>query len=752
MKSKRKGHHKGRFSAYLRGAASKCLLAMVLTGILLFLIVSLVNTAQQYDLRVGSISRYTINASKDVVDEVTTEERRKAAAEAVEPTYKLHEEASSEVLNHLATVFSEIRTVQQYGLTLRTEDMTEEQIRDMAFDQTELDYARGLLTDLTLTDNQLTTLLRSSTEDVDVMISTVTLAVENSLNTTIREGQVSQSIQNILQIVGYRVETSLYQTVVPTVLRNCVQPNMVIDQETTDAARQAARDAVEPVTYLQGQNIIREGERVTAAQLEVLRSLGLLAENEIDWTVYGGGLIMTLFAMGLLISALRLQKKELLRDPRRMCVICVSLVFSCAVCALCVKFLNPCLAPMAMCAMLLTGLVGRSAGTAATLSMTVLSACMALGSNGGTGFGTDAVRMILCTLLGGLVSVLFLRAKPQRIRVVVCGFLVAVVNAAAITAVGLMSDSTSSSLQDDAVWALGSGLLSGVLTVGIQPVLESLFNLATPSKLLELGNPNHPLLRRLLLEASGTYHHSIIVANLAEAAAERIGANPLLARTGAYFHDVGKLKRPLYFKENQMGENPHDKTDPYVSAAIVTAHTRDGVILAQKYRLPKEIQSIIAEHHGDTPVMFFYHKALEEAGGKPVDIADFRYDGHRPTSKESAIIMLADTVEAAVRSMPDPSPQAIEKKIGQLVRGKLDDGQLSDSPLTLKDIDGVCEAFARVLVGVFHERIEYPQMEAPKRNVFQRNEEAEKKSAEAESKKKGKDEKAEKAEKTGGKE
>ena len=198
------------------------------------------------------------------------------------------------------------------------------------------------------------------------------------------------------------------------------------------------------------------------------------------------------------------------------------------------------------------------------------------------------------------------------------------------------------------------------------------------------------------------------MANLAEAAAEAVGANPLLARAGAYFHDIGKLKRPLYFKENQIGENPHEHTNPYVSAAIVTAHTRDGLLIAQQYHLPQEIQDIIVEHHGDTPVMYFYHKAVQEADGQPVDIADFRYDGRRPHTMESAIIMMADTVEAAVRSMPDPTPEKIREFIAKLVRGKLDDGQLSDAPLTLRDITKICDTFATVLNGVFHERIEYP--------------------------------------------
>jgi len=206
-------------------------------------------------------------------------------------------------------------------------------------------------------------------------------------------------------------------------------------------------------------------------------------------------------------------------------------------------------------------------------------------------------------------------------------------------------------------------------------------------------------------------HHCMIVANLAEAAAERIGANPYLARTAGYYHDIGKLKRPQYFKENQIGENLHNSLDPYVSAAILTSHIKDGYQMALRERMPQEVADIILQHHGDTPVMFFYHKALQMSDGSPVDINEFRYDGPRPNSREAAIVMLADTIEAAVRSMPDPTPKAIDHFIERLVRGKLEDGQLSDSPITLRDIDDICSAFSGVLRGVFHERIEYPEVQ-----------------------------------------
>jgi len=415
--------------------------------------------------------------------------------------------------------------------------------------------------------------------------------------------------------------------------------------------------------------------------------------------------------MLVMIVLLRLLAPESLHDVRRTAVIMLVLIINVGFSVLMVKIFHVYLAPLSLGAMLLTGLLGPQVGIAGTVSLSLLISGLVAGSN--TSFTAEMTHMLLSGLVGGVVSVRFLKGKPQRLRVVVCGLLVALCNVVLMLAIDLMTSSNTSGMLHNAGWSMGGAFLSGVLAVGLQPVFETVFNLATPSKLLELANPNQPILRRLLLEAPGTYHHSIIVANLSEAAAENIGANPLLARTGAYFHDIGKLKRPLYFKENQMGENPHDRTDPYVSAAIVTTHTRDGLQLAQKHRLPPEIQRIIVEHHGDTPVMYFYHKALQLADGKTVDISDFRYDGARPTTKEGAIVMLADTIEAAVRSMPDPTPQAIEKFIERLVRGKLEDGQLSNSPLTLRDIDGICEAFCTVLNGVFHERIEYPNMPAP---------------------------------------
>ena len=710
-KGKGKAGTMHKMTGWIRSVETKCALAFALGSLVLLVLFFAASAPQRYNLKVGTISHQTITATKDVVDQMTTEERRKAAANAVEPTYHLQEGASEGVLADLHNLFNELRTVQQYGLTLREEGQTAADLRYHTFEDSAIEYAQNLVTGMSLSRYQATTLLRTDTEDYDEMVSAVTTAVSNALNTTIREGQVNQSIQTILQIVGYKVEISLFQNIVQSVLRTCIKPNMVIEQEATEAAKEKAMASVEPVIYLQGQNIILEGERVTTKQMAMLRELGLLEDNNYDFSSYGGAALLVAASIMALIVLLRLLAPETLHDVRRTAVIILVLIISEGLSVLMVKIFHIYLAPMALGPMLLTGLLGPQVGIAGTVSLSLLISGLVAGSN--TSFSTEMVHLLLTGLVGGVLSVRFLKGKPQRLRVVICGLLVAACNVVLMLAVDLMTSSNTGAMLHNAGWSVGGAVLSGVLAVGLQPVFETVFNLATPSKLLELANPNQPLLRRLLLEAPGTYHHSIIVANLSETAAENIGANPLLARTGAYFHDIGKLKRPLYFKENQMGDNPHDRTDPYVSAAIVTTHTRDGLQLAQKHRLPPEIQRIIVEHHGDTPVMYFYHKALQMADGKTVDIADFRYDGARPTTKEGAIVMLADTIEAAVRSMADPTPQAIEKFIERLVRGKLEDGQLSNSPLTLRDIDGICEAFCTVLNGVFHERIEYPNMPAP---------------------------------------
>ena len=696
---------KNKIIGWFRTSAFKCVLMDVVTFALILIIFFLICVPKKYNLSVGSISHDTINATKDVIDEVSTQEKKNAAAALVEPTYRFQQDVKEEVMNALNSTFAELRTIQQYGITLRNEN----NMRPNSFSEEEIAYAISLLGDLSLNRNQIVTLLRVDNEQFDNMVSTVKTAVDNTMNnSSVREGQVNQAIQTIIQIVGFKVDISLTQNVLPTVLRACIKPNMIIDQEATDEARNKAMESVEPVVYLMGPNIIREGDRVTYSQMEMLRQLGLLNDDHYDFSSYWGSLIAVVISMMTLFIMLLLLRPDVLTNVRQMAVILLILFLCIGLAALTNLLPSIYVMPVALCAALGTVLIGYRVGITLTVTLTLLLAALTAGNNQSSFY--DVAIISVMTLSESMFTIWFLKGHPQRTRVLLTGLFSAIIGLVIIFGMKLLTSADSLNTMAIVGWAVGGGILSGFLAVALQPLFEIVFRLPTPTRLLELTNPSQPLMKRLMIEAPGTYHHSIVVANLAESAATRIKANSYLARAGAYYHDIGKLKRPMYFKENQMGENPHEHTDPYVSAAILISHTKDGMLLAQKEHIPPEIQDIILQHHGVTPVMYFYHKALQLSDGQQVDINEFRYTGPKPNTKEAAIVMLADTIEAAVRSMKSPTPKAIDQFIERLVRGKLEDGQLSDSPLSLRDIDEICEAFSDILKGVYHERIEYPNV------------------------------------------
>ena len=257
-----------------------------------------------------------------------------------------------------------------------------------------------------------------------------------------------------------------------------------------------------------------------------------------------------------------------------------------------------------------------------------------------------------------------------------------------------------------------NGMLSSVIALGLFPVFESWFKIITPYGLAELADHNQPLLKRLQFEAPGTYHHSLMVSNLCEAAAEAIGANPILARVGAFYHDIGKLKRPLFFVENQSYfgiENPHTKLNPRLSKMVITAHPKDGVELAKEYGLPPVIHNFILQHHGEGLASYFYNQAVQEEGIENVKEEQFRYTGPKPNTKETAILMIADAVESAVRSLKNPTPEEIENIIDKIIIERLNDTQLADSPLTLHDLKVIAATFSRILRGMQHNRIKYQE-------------------------------------------
>lgn len=689
------------------------LLVLVVACMLLVVAMGLTTSPEQYNLSVGDIAPKTITATKDVIDEAQTEENRERAADAVQPVYQEDEAALDLVMDNLEKVFSEFESIRAFGEGLRSGKTAsaagEDYVYTGTFAREDLDLARDMCETMNLSDWQLTILMKLSESDFSTAYVNTVNAVRKTMEATIREGGVEVAIASIQRQLLQYISSDLCLNIIVPAVRACIMPNMVINQEETELKREEARQAVEPVYYKSGQNIVVAGESVTEAQLRVLDSLGLLEGNQFDVMLLTGVTVLgILSAVALALPLLMFDWMRMTR-LRNALILAVLFVLTMGLCVLAAQ-VNPYLAPTAMVALLATVLLSPStafiANTIAVLLVGVLT------NTANTTFAQQMLNMMTAGLLSAPVGIFVLsRRRQQRAAVLLAGGAMAVTDLLAMLAIGCLTNNEINSILTNALWSAGGTVLAALLCMAVQPVLEWCFNLVTPYKLLELANPNQPLLRRLLVETPGTYHHSIMVGNLSEAAAEAIGADALLARVGAYYHDIGKIKRPLYFKENQLGDNPHDRTDPRVSAAIITEHVRDGIQMARQARLPERVIDCIAQHHGDTLAAFFFHKMRSMEGGENAQIEDFQYPGPKPQSREAAIIMLADTVEAAIRAGGDQTTEEIERKIRELIRDKIDSGQLNECPLRFVDVSRIVRAFAQVLNGIYHKRIEYPKLD-----------------------------------------
>lgn len=483
-----------------------------------------------------------------------------------------------------------------------------------------------------------------------------------------------------------------------------ITPNAFLDEERTEQARQAAREAIAPVevTYEAGQIVVREGEIVTPEAVEALQVLGLQQPVRPRGEQLGTALFLLLLVPALTLY-IRRAHPEHWANPRAMTLLVV-LIAALSVGARVIMpshVLLSYLLPTSAAAMLLGVLLGVDVAVLVTVALALV-----------VGFITNSIEMVTYTFVGGVVSALALWRVERLGTFVWTGVVVGLMNLGVVLAFALRGEPF--------VWfdvaAKGSmaflnGATSASLALAGFYVLGNLLGTTTFLQLMELARPTHPLFRELLLNAPGTYHHSIIVGNLAESAAEAVGADPLLVRVGAYYHDIGKTKTPHYFIENQTdGINPHDALDdPYRSAAIIIEHVPEGVRLAQRHKLPRRIVDFIREHHGTTTVSWFHHKATEREGAENVDTARFRYPGPKPQSREMAILMLADTVEATARAVKPAGANEIDQLIRKTIVTKLSEGQFDEADVSLRDIEKIRRAFLNILQGIYHPRIAYPE-------------------------------------------
>lgn len=491
-----------------------------------------------------------------------------------------------------------------------------------------------------------------------------------------------------------------------------LKPNQILDDEQTRIRREEAMQGVAPVmvTVLKGERIVQEGDVVTPENMLALQNLGLV-ETSSNWKIWTGVFIVVLFELLALILLLVRFRSATLQDNNLMLVV-ASLLLLFALLSRLLTFppLSPYVIPIAALGMLATIMVGTRVG----LVLVVISSL-------NVGLMTNLnFTFTLVGILVGAVSLYLVSHLSQRNELLSAGGLIMLVGGGVVFSSEMLRQAPIIDALQSSVWGVGNGFLSMVLTVGLLMVFEAAFNLTTPLRLLELANPSQPLLRRLMQVAPGTYNHSILMGNLAEAAAEAIGADPLLARVGAYYHDIGKTERPDYFIENQIHmQNPHDKLSPNLSQLAVKAHVRDGTKLAEEYGLPRPIRGIIRQHHGTSVLSYFYHKA-KETSGEAVSEDGYRYEEEKPTSPEAAIILLADSVEAAAKAMRDPTAKKLEVLIRDIFKQKVEDGQLDRSQLTFGDLGRVREVFENSMRGFLGSRIEYPDTSRADETVLSR--------------------------------
>jgi len=498
-----------------------------------------------------------------------------------------------------------------------------------------------------------------------------------------------------------------------------LQPNLTLNRAATELARELARLAVKPVGIgvSKGEMIVRDGERYNERHLLILQALNQARRRSASAM---GSLGSAAIVLALLWAAMILARGlglSLARPAR-------DLTFLWVICALTFLATRVSLAVAAALYERFGGLPGDAyryvvpIAAAVMITRLVLSTEVALLV--GAVISTVAMLMLpghplfgVYALVGSVFGASTLRTIQVRSDLIRAGVGVGLGQAAAAVAIQLFGGEKSlSAYALCALAAVVSGLLAALIALALTPAVEALFGYTTDLNLLELGNLNHPALKDLLVQAPGSYHHSIMVGTLVEAAAEAIGANPLLARVMAYYHDLGKGRNPSYFIENQRtGQNPHDKLKPSMSAMIIRRHVADGMELATQYGLGEPIVAAIGQHHGTTLIHFFYHKAKDaEVEGQTVSESDYRYPGPKPQSREVALVMLADAIEAGARTLADPDPARLQGVVNRIINVKFADGQLEECDLTLKDLHTIAKSFSRVLASIYHERVEYPEM------------------------------------------
>lgn len=664
-----------------------CISMIALTFIALVGTVIAAGLSTQYDILVGGVCPEDIYATRTITDTVTTNERKNAAALRIEDVYITDFDAIDRSVERVKEALADIRTLRETPSEAATD----------------VDSATSFDNITYLSDRAFTSALEISSSQFDLLAENVPIILRDIMTDGVTDKEAGiESFNTAFTASGNISDRTA--NVAYELCKGAISVNKTYSAEETDKQREIAKNSVSNVTYMKNQVIARRGEIITDAQYAMLKELGFV-KGSIQLDVFHTVSVVSLLLLtiGLVILYyVTVGKRDIATTASMASVICAILTIAGSLIILFgVKSGDDIiyLMPLSMIPALISLLLGSNLACL----VNVVTAALA-------GIQTNDLSVTLSLILAGAATAYVFSRVRRRSHLLSATALSAISYALSYSAI--MID-TSKNILDVFVifaYAFAGGFFGGILTIGTIPFWEAMFDVITPMKLGELSNPEHKLLKKLLLYAPGSYHHSLTVANMADAAAEAIGANALLARVGAYYHDIGKMENPMYFKENQFGtDNPHDSLPYEESADILLKHVSDGVRLASQYHLPTAVKDIIAQHHGTTTTGYFLYKAKSE--NPDVDPARFTYPGPTPQSKEATIIMLADACEAAVRAMREKGPVDAKKVVDDIVSSRLSEGQLADTSLTFSDLEKVKESFVKTLDQYFHKRIIYPQNE-----------------------------------------
>lgn len=656
-------------------------LNFLLYGMMLFFLFWFSYWGEGWNVREGEVVTRDIVAprSVEIVDVPSTTEAQNRILSAVSPVYRVDSQTLNKVRQELEEFFKSV-----------------EEIRP-TYSLLSLDFKDTFSKKWRITPGVVEWLVASSQEEYEKVKGITFDLINRYLSSPIREEEVENKILEAHSELERMELTGDEIRVAGALIFRFLRSTAVIDIESTQKERLKALESLQPVKRIikRGEVILRKGEIITKEDIEILRAMGLGGEKGqwfqlLTWAlVIGGAVVAEYFYIKKFVPSL-LENDSLLL--LRLLVVGGIIAMNGLTFRLSSFFIIISALPL-----ILLSILGKDYALGESL---IIFPLLLWGDK------MDFLQGFYIYL--NLFLPIFWISRISKIRdLAKAGMMMALVNMGLSLVFGLQESKELTRVLADAFYGWGGGMGGAVIAMGGITLLESTFHITSEFRLMELLNPTHPLLKRLLMEAPGTYSHSLMVANLAEAAAERIGANPFLVRVGAYYHDIGKIKRPYFFIENQIeGHNIHNRLSPNLSSLIIQTHVKDGVEIAKQHNLPPEIREIIARHHGTTIIRYFYDKALRERKDE-VREEEFRYPGPLPHTTEEALIFLADSVEAAVRSTTHPTPSRIDAIVNGILQKYLRDGQLDESPLTMRDMRQIAQAFVVVLNGMIHSRVPY---------------------------------------------